>query len=321
MIPAKVALADSVLDWNAHAAQAIITVGGQVPPRALIRLAMVHLAIYDAVNAIEGQPFQSYASAPKVARPASADAAVAAAAHDVLVALFPGQTTDLDAKYVAALAALPDDAAKTNGIAVGQEAAAAILAARAQDGRDGTVTYVPGSGPGTWIPTPPAFLGAQAPETPLVQPFALQSASQFRPDAPPELGSRRWARDYNEVKALGSLVGSATNGRTDRHRPFLERQPAAAMDSCVARAVGRTVSASGRERALLRHALDGIGRRIDCLLGCQVLLQRLAAGHGHSRRRVRRQSATRHRIRHGSASLPRRITRSIRRRTAASAGR
>ena len=91
MIPAKVALADSVLDWNAHAAQAIITVGGQVPPRALIRLAMVHLAIYDAVNAIEGQPFQSYASAPKVARPASADAAVAAAAHDVLVALFPGQ--------------------------------------------------------------------------------------------------------------------------------------------------------------------------------------------------------------------------------------
>src|SRR5687768_11715486 len=91
MIPAKVALADAVLDWNAHATQAIVTVGGQVPPRALIRLAMVHLAIYDAVNAIEGLPFESYASAPQVARPASADAAVAAAAHDVLVALFPGQ--------------------------------------------------------------------------------------------------------------------------------------------------------------------------------------------------------------------------------------
>jgi hypothetical protein len=208
IVPARVALADAVLDWNAHATHAIITVGGQVPPRALIRLAMVHLAIYDAVNAVEGLPFESYASAPQVARPASADAAVAAAAHDVLVALFPGQVTDLDAKYAAALAALPDDAAKANGIAVGQQAAAAILAARAQDGRDGSVTYVPGSGPGSWIPTPPAFLAAQAPETPLVQPFALHSASQFRPDPPPSLGSPEWARDYNEVKALGSLVGS-----------------------------------------------------------------------------------------------------------------
>ena len=226
MIPAKVALADAVLDWNAHAAQAIVTVGGQVPPRALIRLAMVHLAIYDAVNAIEGLPFESYASAPHVARPASADAAVAAAAHDVLVALFPAQMADLDAKYVGALAALPDDAAKTNGIIVGQQAAAAILAARAQDGRDGSVTYVPGSGPGTWIPTPPAFLAAQAPETPLVQPFALHSASQFRPDPPPYLGSRKWARDYNEIKALGSLVGSLrTAEQTDIGRFWADNPP------------------------------------------------------------------------------------------------
>jgi len=226
MIPAKVALADPVLDWNAHAAQAIITVGGQVPPHALIRLAMVHLAIYDAVNAIEGLPFESYASAPQVARPASADAAVAAAAHDVLVALFPAQTADLDAKYIAALATLPDDAAKTNGIAVGQQAASAILAARAQDGRDGNVTYVPGSGPGTWIPTPPAFLAAQAPETPLVQPFALHSASQFRPDPPPYLGSRKWVRDYNESKALGSLVGSLrTAEQTDIGRFWADNPP------------------------------------------------------------------------------------------------
>ena len=69
--------ADVVLDWNAHAARAIVTVGGQVPPRALIRLAMVHLAIYDAVNAIEGGPFESYASVPNVDRPASAEAAAA----------------------------------------------------------------------------------------------------------------------------------------------------------------------------------------------------------------------------------------------------
>ena len=194
VIPANIVCADEVLDWNAHAAKAIVTVGGQVPPRALIRLAMVHLAIYDAVNAIEGAPFEGYASVPAVDRPASEEAATAAAAHDVLVALFPAQVADLDAKYAASLAALPDGSAKANGIVVGQQAASAILSKRAEDGRDASVIYTPGSGPGTWVPTPPAFLAALAPETPFVQPFALNSASQFRPDPPFSLTSEDWAR-------------------------------------------------------------------------------------------------------------------------------
>ena len=226
MISATTVRADAVLDWNAHAARAIVTVGGQVPPRALIRLAMVHLAIYDAVNAIEGAPFESYASVPNVVRPASAEAAAATAAYDVLVALFPAQVVDLDAKYAASLAALPDDIAKVNGIAVGQQAASAILIARAQDGRDATVPYVPGSGPGVWTPTPPAFLAAQAPETPFVQPFTLNSASQFRPEAPFSLASEDWARDYNEVKALGSAVGSSrTAEQTDIARFWSDNPP------------------------------------------------------------------------------------------------
>src|SRR5206468_1405498 len=127
MISATTVRADVVLDWNDHAARAIVTFGGQVPPRALIRLAMVHLAMYDAVNAIEGAPFDGYASVPTVDRPASAEAAAATAAHQVLVALFPTQMADLDAKYGASLDALPDDIAKINGIAVGQQAARAIL--------------------------------------------------------------------------------------------------------------------------------------------------------------------------------------------------
>ena len=218
--------ADVVLDWNAYAANAIVTVGGQVPPRALIRLAMVHLAIYDAVNSIEGVPFEGYASVPSVTRPASAEAAVASAAHEVLVALFPQQVVDLDAKYASSLAALPDDEAKLNGIAVGQQAASAILNLRAQDGRDATVVYVPGSGPGVWVPTPPAFLAAQAPETPFVQPFALTSASQVRPEAPPDLTSDVWARDYNEVKALGSAIESSrTAEQTDIARFWSDNPP------------------------------------------------------------------------------------------------
>lgn len=226
MIPATSVRADVVLDWNAHAGRAIVTVGGQVPPRALIRLAMVHLAIYDAVNAIDGTPFESYASVPDVDRPASAEAAAATAAHDVLVALFPAQVTDLDAKYKASLDAIADDIAKVNGIAVGQQAASAILDARAQDGRDATVSYAPGSGPGIWVPTPPASLPAQAPETPFVRPFALSSPSQFRPEAPPSLASEDWARDYDEVKALGSAVGSIrTPEQTDIARFWSANPP------------------------------------------------------------------------------------------------
>jgi hypothetical protein len=226
MLPTNAVCADTVLDWNAFAAKATVTVGGQVPPRALIRLAMVHLAIYDAVNAIEGAPFEGYASVPAVDRPASAEAAVATAAHDVLVALFPAQSADLDAKYAASLAAVPDDIAKANGIAVGQQAASAILTKRAQDGRDATVIYTPSSGPGVWVPTPPAFLAAQAPETPFVQPFVLTSASQFRPEAPFSLTSEDWARDYNEVKALGPALGSSrTPEQTDIARFWSDNPP------------------------------------------------------------------------------------------------
>ena len=226
MISATPVRADVVLDWNAHAARAIVTVGGLVPPRALIRLAMVHLAIYDAVNAIDGTPFEPYAGVPTVDRPASVEAAAATAAHDVLVALFPAQVVDLDAKYAASLAALPDDMAKFNGIAVGQQAANAILNMRAQDRRDATLPYVPGSGPGVWVPTPPAFLPAQAPETPLVQPFVLRYASQFRPDGPFSLASEDWARDYNEIKALGRAVGSIrTAEQTDIARFWSDNPP------------------------------------------------------------------------------------------------
>ena len=146
------ARADAVLDWNDYAANAIVAVAAMPPPRGLIRLAMVHVAIYDAVNAIEGYPFNPYAVRPNVITPASPEAATAAAAHDMLVALFPSQQVDLDADYAASLALIPDGPAKTNGISVGQQAAAGILLFRANDGRDAVVPYVPGSGPGRLDP-------------------------------------------------------------------------------------------------------------------------------------------------------------------------
>ena len=223
--PKPVPQPDMVLEWNANAAGAIVGVAGFRPERGLIRLAMVHIAIYDAVDAIDGYPFQPYGIHATVVSPASKDAATAAAAHDVLVALFPAQQADLDFKYGVSLSTIDDGPAKINGIAVGQQTAAGILALRANDGRDATVAYSPGSGPGVWAPTPPAFLPAAAPEAAHVQPFALNSPSQFRVEPPPSLNSDTWARDYNEVKSLGVASGSTrTPEQTDIGR-FWSDQP------------------------------------------------------------------------------------------------
>jgi hypothetical protein len=257
--------ADVVLDWNAFAVDAIVGVGLQVPPRALIRLAIVHLAIYDAVNAIEGAPFESYIGVPAVKRPASPAAAAATAAHDVLVVLFPAQAADLDAKYATSLAELPDDESKANGIDVGRLAARALLDARSHDGRDDTVTYVPGSGPGVWVPTPPGFLAAQAPETPFVRPFALYSSSQFRPEPPYSLTSLEWARDYNEIKVLGPATGSSrTPEQTDIAR-FWSDNPVRQWDRAwrgLSIAKGLGLAENARYFAMLATA------SADALIAC-----------------------------------------------------
>jgi hypothetical protein len=210
------ARADAVLDWNAHAGNASVSVAQKGPPLAAIDFALVHTAIYDAVNAIAGYPFEPYGVTPDVTTPASGEAAAAAAAHAILVALFPTQQADLDAKYAASLALIPDGPEETNGIAVGEQTAAGILALRVNDRRTAVVPYTPGSDPGVWAPTPPGFLPAAAPQVAIVVPWTLKHPAQFRAPGPPDLTSKRWARDYNEVKALGAATGSArTPEQTD----------------------------------------------------------------------------------------------------------
>jgi hypothetical protein len=212
-----------VLDWNEIAVNSIVGIAQQRTERGTIRLAMVHIAIYDALNAIAGYPFTPYTGKLDVVLPASPDDAAATAGHDVLVALFPDQQAQLDSKYEASLASIPDAADKANGISAGRQAASAILAARAGDGRDAVVPYTPGSGPGVWIPTPPAFASASGPEVASVEPWTLKTPSQFRVKPPPDLTSEKWALDYNEVKALGAATGSSrTPEQTDIGRFWSE---------------------------------------------------------------------------------------------------
>ncbi|GIF95966.1 hypothetical protein Cci01nite_10600 [Catellatospora citrea] len=201
---AQAAAANPVVTWDANAQQAIWDVAQQQPNEQARSFAMVHGAVYDAVNAIAGTPYRPYLGAPTADGTESAEAAVATAAHQVLAFLFPAQLARLQTQYDAALAAIPDSPHKQRGVSVGAQAAAAMIAARRNDGAFGSQTWREGAQPGQWRPTPPTFASAGA-WTGHVKPFLIPSASMFRTAGPPELTSRAYARDYDEVKRLGAV--------------------------------------------------------------------------------------------------------------------
>jgi hypothetical protein len=198
--------ARAVADWSLIAQNAIVAVGRRFPGEAAIYMGIVHAAMYDVVVAIEGG-FRPYAITPTVPPNTSVEAAVAAAAHRVLVGRFPDQQVALDDLYLAYLNGIPDTDATTNGILVGEEVGVGMLLLRANDGLDSIVPYVqPPPGPGVYEPTAPATpVGTRVPR---VLPLALQSASQFRPNGPPALSSGEYAQDFNEVKDLGRFDSS-----------------------------------------------------------------------------------------------------------------
>jgi hypothetical protein len=227
------ALADAVTDWNAITAQTIAAaaVSGTPPrpgPSALLDFAMVHAAVNDAVQAIEGK-FEPYAiSIPGAS--GSSIAAAATAAHDMLVNRFPLQApgpAGLDATYLAYLAA--NNLLITDpGVAVGQQAAAGLIALRANDGSFPNPPLPPFIGPpnpgaGDWRPTPvyipgpPSNAPMAAEFLAFMTPFTLNSPDQFRPQAgPPALNSGKYTKEYKEVKRLGSDVNSErTQEQTD----------------------------------------------------------------------------------------------------------
>jgi membrane-associated phospholipid phosphatase len=165
-------------------------------------LAMVQLAVHDALNAIEPR-YASYAFEADAAG-ASPEAAVASASHGVLVALLPAQAGEIDAWYAETLATVAEGDAKARGVQVGSRAAAHLVALRRGDDVAAALgeAYVPGNTPGDYRATPPYDVVFGAGWGKLAT-FATPHASAFRPAPPPQLGSRRYTRDYEEVKALG----------------------------------------------------------------------------------------------------------------------
>ncbi len=192
-----------IIAWNAAAHDAAVAHDQYINGLAFVRVfAMLHLAQHDAINAIDSS-FRTYAfhEADPHADPV---AAAASAAHQVLSAVFPDQRASFDAQLARSLEAVPEGEAKTHGILLGARAGKAILAMRQNDGSDTPLVgdYVQGSGPGKYQFTPP-YEFASLPGWRHVRPFTLSASDQFRPTPPPALASEEYARDFNEVKAIG----------------------------------------------------------------------------------------------------------------------
>lgn len=197
-----------VIQWN----QVLQTLfPGTAPGLQLRSLPMMHIAMFDAVNSIE-ERYTSYLTQVKGSHGASAEAAAAAAARDVLAALYPTQQAMFDDLLTSQLAGIPPGLAK-QGVAIGQAAAQAVLEWRTNDGWPATQagvsapdpSYVLPPFPGSWQPTPPASSFATFTFYPRVLPFAMLTATQFLPPPPPTITSARYAADFNEVKLLGAV--------------------------------------------------------------------------------------------------------------------
>ncbi len=200
---AATARADIVTDWNIKTLE--LTQAAQSSGNAQARtLAMVHVAMSDAINSVKGR-FTRYVSNAPMMPTASAEAAAASAARKILVELFANQKAGIEDTYTSSIKAIPEGESKSQGISLGEQIAAAVLADRASDGTGAPDTYRPITAPGVWIPTTPPIQEEYA----RVKPWVLKSADQFRPGPPPSLTSAVYARDFNETKSLGGAKSTA----------------------------------------------------------------------------------------------------------------
>ncbi len=261
LVAPPLARADVVQEWNAIMLQNNSSLNAFLQVRLA---AITHVAVFEAVNAITGQyePYLGTITAPGGASP---EAAAATAAHDVLVYYLsaPDTVLALDAALKASLAAIPDGQSKTDGVAVGQAAAQAMIGLRIGDGSEPPLFFFPtSSNPGEWQLTQSCTAGVFF-HWQDVKPFAILSSGQFRSDPPPALTSKKYTEDYNEVKALGAVDSTLRPpDRTDVAR-FYARALALNVWDRVAQQLGAesgsSLSENARAFALINMALLDAG--------------------------------------------------------------
>ena len=247
-----IARADVVTDWNDKACAIVGKAGPGAPGHRY--MAIVQVSVYDAVSSItgSGKPYLARIDAP---RGASVDAAVAAANRTALLEISPGEKEAIETAYQAALAKLADGPAKTDGIAVGEKAARAVLARAAADGANAPDTYMPHTSPGLYVPT----MIPVSNSWPGRKPWVMDRADQFRPGPPPALDSETWARDYKEVMLLGGKNSTQrSKEQTEIARFWEETRPLVyhPVLRSVASMPGRTVAQNARLYAVGTVAVD-----------------------------------------------------------------
>ncbi len=249
----SMAMADVVTDWNVTAGNILVDARLGPPPSYRV-MAAVQTAVYEAVNSISRR-YPAGAFKLQAAPGASIDAAVAAANRATLAKLLPSQQTAIDGAYQAALAKIADGGPKTAGIAAGEQAAAAVLALCAEDGAAAAETYRPYTGAGVYVPT----VIPAVPQWPQRKPWLMTSSAQFRPGAPPKLTDALWARDYNEIKALGVKNSTQRTAEQTEIARFWEFGLPPIYDGVVrsvANMPGREVTQNARMYAAASQAMD-----------------------------------------------------------------
>jgi hypothetical protein len=252
LIGVSLAHADVVTDANTRAAE--IASKSPATPPAVRTMAIVQVSVFDAVSAITGR-YPTVRAKITAPRDASVDAAVAAATRTALSKLMPAQQAGIDADYQALIRTVRDGRAKTDGIAVGEQAATAVVAACAEDGFNAPNTYRPHTAPGVYVPT----MFPAVPHWGKRKPWVMTSGDQFRPGPPPALASETWKRDFNEIKAVG---GKTSMQRTPEQTAIAQFWEATLPNvywpvaRSVASASGRDVSDNARLAALAAMAMD-----------------------------------------------------------------
>jgi len=245
------------------------SLGASVPENALrtqIRTTIAQLAMFDAVNAVLDGRYRPYASKPPSPHGASAEAAAIRAAYIVARYEFPTKTATIDSAYAASIAMVQASAAAiADGILVGESAAYAVLAARAGDHRNDPDLegYTPGSGPGVWIPTPPAFASPQTPFLQFVTPFGYDDPTRFRPHGPPVLHNRKYADDYNEIKDLGRATDTSRTAEQSATALFWSPSASALWSANI-----RSMAGSMDLLTAARFEAIGIAAVTNSLIAC-----------------------------------------------------
>lgn len=228
--------ADTITDWNETAIAVMKTANVTGNPWTR-HMAMLHVAMSDAVNSVQGK-YTRYVAKGELARDASAEVAASSAARHILIEFYPNQKAAIDEAHAKAISGIADGPAKTAGLALGEQVAKLVRDDRAADGTSAPDTYRPITTPGVWVPTAPPIFAQYA----QAKPWVLKSADQFRPGPPPQLTSAIYARDYNETKNLGGAKSTArTAEQSDAVKFWTQQNISPAWQEAA-----RTISAAKR---------------------------------------------------------------------------